>query len=324
MRGSAPHLPTGLAGRQRPSGDRAGRTRIERRERAAVAGNGSEPRRSVISKVVAIVRSFDSGGSLTVTEIAQVADLPLSTVHRLAHELAAWGILHRRDDARFEAVLRARSGSRRDWPPDLRELAAPTVDDLYAVTKNDVRLGVLDGPRVSYVEKTDGSRPLSDFSDAAKLPAHATALGRALLAFSPAETVDHVVRYGLRSYTSSTVTTAARLRHALNVVRMRGVAVVSRELLPDHSRGRRSRLRARRRGRRCSRGAVAGHSCGAALRRPRTHRSRPAHCPGTSGQPRFRRCRRVPRGRSCPPHRWCLRDSHGTVRELSSRIGRRR
>ena len=75
-----------------------------------MAGNGLEPRRSVISKVVAIVRSFDSGGSLTVTEIAQVADLPLSTVHRLAHELAAWGILHRRDDGRFEAVLRARSG----------------------------------------------------------------------------------------------------------------------------------------------------------------------------------------------------------------------
>ena len=119
--------------------------------------------------------------------------------------------------------------------PDLRELAAPTVDDLYAVTKNDVRLGVLDGPRVSYVEKTDGSRPLSDFSDAAKLPAHATALGRALLAHSPAETVDHLIRYGLRSYTSSTVTTAARLRHALNVTRMRGIAVVSDELLPDHS-----------------------------------------------------------------------------------------
>ena len=61
---------------------------------------------------------------------------------------------------------------------------------------------------VFYVEKTDGSQPLSVFSDAATLPAHATALGKALLAFSPAETVDHVVRHGLRSYTSSTVTTA--------------------------------------------------------------------------------------------------------------------
>jgi DNA-binding IclR family transcriptional regulator len=189
----------------------------------------------VVSKVVAIVRSLDSGGSLTVTEIAQVADLPLSTVHRLAHELAAWGILHRRDDGRFEAVLCSRSGSSGDWPPDLRASAAPTIEDLGAVTRSDVRLGVLDGLRVSYVEKTDGSRPLTVFSDAATLPAHATALGRALLAFSPAETVDHVIRHGLHRYTSSTMTTAARLRHALNVTRVRGVAIVSRELLPDHS-----------------------------------------------------------------------------------------
>jgi predicted transcriptional regulator len=58
-----------------------------------VAGNGLEPRRSVVSKVVAIVRSFGSGGSLTVTEISQAANLPLSTTHRLVHELAAWGIL---------------------------------------------------------------------------------------------------------------------------------------------------------------------------------------------------------------------------------------
>jgi len=287
-----------------------------------VAGNGSEPRRSVISKVVAIVRSFDSGGSLTVTEIAHVADLPLSTVHRLAHELAAWGILHRRDDGRFEAVLRARSGHG-DWPPDLRALAAPTVDDLYTVTKNDVRLGVLDGPRVSYVEKTDGSRPLSDFSEAAKLPAHATALGRALLAFSPAETVDHLVRYGLRSYTSSTVTTAARLRHALNVVRMRGVAVVSHELLPDHSAAAVpvfgpdgeavAALEVRLRDVRAELPCVVPALTIAA--RALCRDLGPADVPPVPARPAMQELSTAP---------VVLRNSHGTVGALSSRIGRRR
>jgi DNA-binding IclR family transcriptional regulator len=287
-----------------------------------VAGNGSEPRRSVISKVVAIVRSFDSGGSLTVTEIAHVADLPLSTVHRLAHELAAWGILHRRDDGRFEAVLCTRSGHG-DWPPDLRALAAPTVDDLYTVTKNDVRLGVLDGPRVSYVEKTDGSRPLSDFSEAAKLPAHATALGRALLAFSPAETVDHLVRYGLRSYTSSTVTTAARLRHALNVVRMRGVAVVSHELLPDHSAAAVpvfgpdgeavAALEVRLRDVRAELPCVVPALTIAA--RALCRDLGPAEVPPVPARPATQELSTAP---------VVLRNSHGTVRALSSRIGRRR
>ena len=199
-----------------------------------MAGRGSEPRRSVTSKVVAIIRSFSSGRSLTITEVAQITDLPLSTTHRLVHELAAWGILARGDDARYRIVLPSISCGCRDCPPGLRRVAAPAIQDLSAATKSDVRLGVLDGLQVMYVEKGYGGQPLSEFSAAALLPAHATALGRVLLAYSPPETVDNVIRHGLRAYTASTVATAARLRHALKVTRLRRMAVVSGELLPGH------------------------------------------------------------------------------------------
>ena len=84
------------------------------------------------------------------------------------------------------------------------------------------------------MEKAYGCHPLSEFSAAAALPAHATALGKVLLAFSPTEIVDNVVRHGLRGYTGSTVTTAAGLHHALKVTRLRGMAVASGELLPGH------------------------------------------------------------------------------------------
>lgn len=199
-----------------------------------MAGNGSEPRRTVTSKVVAIIRSFGPGRSLTITEVAQVADLSVSTTHRLVHELAAWGILHRRGDSRYEMVQPLGPSGHRDRPVDLRAVAASTIEDLSAVTTSDVRLGVIDGHQVLYVEKAHGNRPLSDFSAAATLPAHATALGKALLAFAPPETVDHVIRHGLRSYTASTVATAARLRHVLKEIRLRGIAVAKGELLPGH------------------------------------------------------------------------------------------
>jgi DNA-binding IclR family transcriptional regulator len=198
-----------------------------------VAGNGSEPRRTVVSKVVAIIRSIASGGALTVTEIAQVADLPLSTTHRLVHEMAAWGVLHRGEDGRYETGLPHHTHEC-DGPADVRALAAPVVEDLSAVTLSDVRLGVLDGVRVAYVEKPHGSWPLTVFSDAATLPVHATALGKALLAFCPQDAVDHVLRHGLRSYTDATVVTAAGLRHTLKETRLRGMAVACGELLPEH------------------------------------------------------------------------------------------
>jgi IclR family transcriptional regulator, acetate operon repressor len=200
-----------------------------------VAGNGSEPRRSVVSKVVAILRSFGSGGVLTVTEIAQVSDLPLSTAHRLVHELAAWGILHRGDDARYRVAPLSHTCDCGERPWGLRAVAAPVVEDLSAVTGSDVRLGVLDGHRVRYAEKAHGRQPFSAFSDAATLPAHATAMGKVLLAFSPAGTVDDVIQHGLSSYTSATVANARWLRRTVKITRLRGMAIVRGELLPDHS-----------------------------------------------------------------------------------------
>jgi DNA-binding IclR family transcriptional regulator len=114
-------------------------------------------------------------------------------------------------------------------------VAGPVVEDLSGLMQSDVRLGLLDGLRVRYAEKVHGCQPFSGFSDAATLPAHATALGKALLAFSSPETVEHVIRYGLGSYTSATITTAARLRHTLKVTKLSGMAIARGELRPEHS-----------------------------------------------------------------------------------------
>jgi DNA-binding IclR family transcriptional regulator len=56
-----------------------------------VAGNSSEVGRSVTSKVVAILETFCRGSIHSLTEIAHHTELPISTVHRLATELASLG-----------------------------------------------------------------------------------------------------------------------------------------------------------------------------------------------------------------------------------------
>ena len=222
-----------------PAVDTEGRNRTAApcrdREEALVTGKRAEQRRSVISKVVAIIRSFGLGRALTVTEIAHIADLPVSTTHRLVHELAAWGVLHRGEDTRYEITLPQGACGCSGCPPSVRVVAAPVLEDLSAATRSGVRLGLLDGLGVSYLEKTPGCQLPSSFSPAARLPAHATALGKALLAFSSPETVEHVIQQGLRRYTSSTLTTAARLRHALKVTRWRGMSFAIGELAPDYS-----------------------------------------------------------------------------------------
>src|SRR4051794_15998293 len=115
-------------------------------------------------------------------------------------------------------------------PPALRERAPCVLEDLSRVTRCRVRLGVLQDLEAAYIEKLPGPRPVSSFMPAATLPLHATALGRALLAFAPASIVEMTILRGLRAYTPHTVTAPDRFRRALGVVRTTRVAVTRFEL----------------------------------------------------------------------------------------------
>jgi DNA-binding IclR family transcriptional regulator len=75
-----------------------------------------------------------------------------------------------------------------------------------------------------------GCSPVTAFSPAATLPAHPTALGRALLAFCPASIVEMAIKQGFRPYTTYTVTSPDRFRRALAVTRSTRVAVTRREM----------------------------------------------------------------------------------------------
>ena len=173
-----------------------------------MAGNSSEPGRSVTSKVAAILMSFTSGRGHALVDLARQAGLPTSTAHRLARELTDRHLLERTEDGEFRAglPLRMLSGETAE-PPTLHERAPFVVDDLCEATRATAQLGVLDDLEVAYIERQPGFRPVSTFSAAARLPVHATALGKALLAFAPAQVVRMVLGPSLPAFTPATLTT---------------------------------------------------------------------------------------------------------------------
>ena len=103
------------------------------------------------------------------------------------------------------------------------------LEDLTAVTKRRTRLGVLRELDVDYIQKLPCPGPASTFSPAATLPAHPTAVGRALLAFAPPRTVEMILLRGLGPYTARTVTSPERFRRALAVTRLARVAITREE-----------------------------------------------------------------------------------------------
>ena len=191
-----------------------------------MAGNSGDAGRSVTSKVVTILQTFSCGDVHSLTEISCLTGLPISTVHRLASELTAYGMLERTGDAHYRVGLRLRVlGSHDQHVPDLHERARSVLDDLAATTGTDARLGVLGEPDVTFIEKVNGHQASSTFAHAATVPAHASALGKALLAFSPLRTVDTLIAHGLKRYTAYTITSPERLRRALAEIRVSHLAI---------------------------------------------------------------------------------------------------
>jgi DNA-binding IclR family transcriptional regulator len=188
--------------------------------------------RSVTSKLAAILRTFSSGDVHSLSEIARSAGIPVSTAHRLATELAAWGVLERTEDRQYRVgTLLALIGSQPWHEPNVHEHARRVLDDLCSATHTTARLGVLDEDlAVSYVEKQPNAQPVPTAFEKHKLPAHATAMGKALLAFSPPEIVNMVIENGLEAYTPFTIVTPQGLRRALAVARMTRVATARQEL----------------------------------------------------------------------------------------------
>jgi DNA-binding IclR family transcriptional regulator len=201
-----------------------------------MAGNSTESGRSVTSKITSILMTFTEGSEHSLTEIAKMAGLPISTAHRLTAELASWRLLERTEDGQYRAGLPLRMIGQIDGcPPSIAERAPCVLEDLSAATRSRARLGVLSDLQVLYIEKQYGPGPATSFTPAATLPLHATALGRVLLAFGPASTVEMTIIKGLRRYTPYTLTGAARLRRAVAVTRLSRVAVTRGELEPGVS-----------------------------------------------------------------------------------------
>jgi IclR family pca regulon transcriptional regulator len=111
------------------------------------------------------------------------------------------------------------------------EIAQPHLLRLTEATHESASLAQLDGTDVVYVARVQVRRVMSISIDVgSRVPAHATSMGRVLLAWAPPSIVERVIDAGLNPLTAKTITDPVRLRDSLHEVRQRGYAVVESEL----------------------------------------------------------------------------------------------
>ncbi len=189
-----------------------------------------ESGRSVASRILAVLEAFETGGpSLSLSQIAESAGMPLSTAHRIVGELQQWGALSRDPHGRYQVGLRlwelAQNASRR-----LRDRSRPFLQDLFSLTGETAHLAVREGNEALYVDRIYGSKRVPRASRiGGRLPLHATAVGKVLLAYEEPWFREAYLAGTLKSLTPYTRVDPAVLEVELAEIAERGYAVTGEE-----------------------------------------------------------------------------------------------
>jgi DNA-binding IclR family transcriptional regulator len=208
---------------------------LKRRDPPAEAGPSEDALKS-LHKVVAILEAFSTERrTMALAEICAATGFPRSTAHRLAASMREVGLLDQdRQRDRYRLGIRLFGlGNIVLANMDLHREARPVVASLSRVSGHLVHLAAFDGRRAVVIHRVDpspgGGAPLTLVEAA---PVHCTGVGKAILAFQPAATLEAILAADLERYTDTTITSGRKLRAELRLIRERGYAVDDGEHQP--------------------------------------------------------------------------------------------
>src|SRR4249919_3472651 len=186
-----------------------------------------------LAKGLQVIRAFTRDhSSLTLSEIAGIARLPPATARRCLLTLEELGYVTRRGRAFLLRPKVLELGAAYLESMDIEHLTKTHLEELARVTGDSAALSVLDGNDIVYVARTSVRTLLRlEAHIGSRFPAHATSMGRVLLAGLSAERLQRYFDSAkLEALTERTVTDPAKLRALIEECRRLGYAVVEDEL----------------------------------------------------------------------------------------------
>jgi DNA-binding IclR family transcriptional regulator len=190
---------------------------------------GSRPGAQSVQRAIAVLRAIEVGAErgMRISEVAQRTGLGVSTAHRLARALCDAGLVVQ-DPATEHyqlgpalVVLGRRAESALGY-----DRLRPVLAQLVEATQESANLGILAGNEVLVVVGIPSPQPLRyDQEAGSRVPAHTSAMGKALLAHAPDRSRAVKDLGVLHRHTERTICDPDALVAHLEEVRARGWAV---------------------------------------------------------------------------------------------------
>ncbi|MBA0126569.1 IclR family transcriptional regulator [Haloechinothrix sp. YIM 98757] len=188
----------------------------------------------MIERMTLVLDAFDdSTPSLSLVGLSERTGLPRSTVHRILDQMVRLRWLAHCQDGYCLGIRPLELGGLAAEHSQVREVVDPLLHELCGQTGLVAHLAVLDQREVVYLDRA-GGRFAADLPTrmGGRMPAHATALGKAMLAGLDPKIVEANFRSRMATPTPNTVSDIDTLHRELARVRNRhGVAIDREEAL---------------------------------------------------------------------------------------------
>ena len=169
----------------------------------------------------------DSG--LTIRALTEALSLPRTTVYRILNTLHRHGMVWRDDGGAYHLgrrlLMLASHVAARVSDIDLAAIGQPFLDRLASEVGEGIKLSVIDQQGILVLAAAPGRREYAlTVAPGQRMPIHAGAASKLLLAYLPPEELDYWLSKPLAAYTSKTITDPKRLRAELARIRRLGWA----------------------------------------------------------------------------------------------------
>ncbi|WP_407562841.1 IclR family transcriptional regulator [Streptomyces sp. 184] len=203
---------------------------------SAAAGERRPEEVKSAARVLEVLELLGADGArLSLAELAGAMSVPRSSLHAVLRTMEGRGWVDvDSQGTRYSLGLKAlMTGTAYLEGDDVVSLAGPVLDALAEETGEAVHLTRLAGADVVYLAKRESRHALRMYSPVGhRLPAHATAPGKAVLARHEPGEVDRMLNWPLPQLTPDTVTDPAALAAQLEEARLRGWALDDGESSP--------------------------------------------------------------------------------------------
>ncbi|MEV1295727.1 IclR family transcriptional regulator [Pseudonocardia sp. NPDC049635] len=188
----------------------------------------------MLGRALRLLSEFRAGEhEVSLAELSRRSGVAKPTAFRLLGELVTWSIVERTSNGYRLGLRLFELGQIVPRQRELQESATPFLTDLHHATGETVHLAVPDGADVVYLQKLaviGGPRIPSRLGG--RMPAHATAVGKVLLAFGPPNLLEAALERGLPRRAPRTIAAPGLLRAQLDEIRELGWAEEHEESAP--------------------------------------------------------------------------------------------